>query len=123
MSLTSEHLERFVQRLDLLDTELARTNDHPTMLARAHLPRLTLPITDALTDLPSRRAIVGLAEREFRLTLASSTPLTLILFDVDNMEEINSRYGFDGGDAVLRQLLRTSGQFAFSRRVCRPVWR
>jgi diguanylate cyclase (GGDEF)-like protein len=104
MSLTSEHLERFVQRLDLLDTELARTSNHPTLLARAPLPRVTLPITDALTDLPNRKAIVGLAEREFRLTLASSTPLTLILFDVDKMKQINDRYLHTGGDAVLRQL-------------------
>jgi hypothetical protein len=39
------------------------------------LPALKLPITDPSTGLPNRRAIVGLAEREFRLMLVLSTPL------------------------------------------------
>ena len=104
MSLTSDHLERFIQRFDLLASELARTKDHPAILDLAPLHRLTLPITDPLTDVPNRGAIVGLAERELRLMLASSTPLTLIVFDVDRMKEINNRYMLPGGDAVLRQL-------------------
>ena len=108
MSLTSDHLERFLDHIRKLDyhlNELALTSVDPAMIAPfLKVPELTLPITDPLTWLPTRRAIIGLAEREFRLVLANSTPLTLIVFDVDWMKEINNRYMLPGGDAVLRQL-------------------
>ena len=108
MSLTSDHLERFLDHIRMLDhclNELALTGVDPAMIAAfLKVPELTLPITDPLTGLPNRRAIVGLAEREFRLMLACSTPLTLIVFDVDRIKEINQRYMLLGGDAVLRQL-------------------
>ena len=108
MSLTSDHLERFLKRLQLSDArhleELAATSVDPARIASLlTLPPLMLPVTDPLTGLPNRRGIVGLAEREFRLTLVCSTPLTLILFDVDNMKKINHRFMLAGGDVVLSQ--------------------
>jgi diguanylate cyclase (GGDEF)-like protein len=98
MSATADHLERFLNRLRLLGQGEVD-------------PWLAMPVTDPLTGLPNRKAIVGLAERELRrgsiLTLKlrrRSSSLTLLVFDVDHFKKLNERYLLPGGDAVLRQL-------------------
>jgi diguanylate cyclase (GGDEF)-like protein len=67
-------------------------------------------LTDALTGVFNRRAIVRESEREIALARRASRPISVIAIDVDLFKSINDRYGHNGGDLALRavaDLLRT----------------
>jgi diguanylate cyclase (GGDEF)-like protein len=66
-----------------------------------------LALTDPLTNLPNRRAMDRLAERELRRRERFPGPLTVLLIDVDHFKSINERYLLPGGDRVLTDLART----------------
>jgi diguanylate cyclase (GGDEF)-like protein len=67
-------------------------------------------LTDALTGIFNRRAIVRETEREIALARRASRPISVIAIDVDLFKSINDRYGHHGGDLALcavADLLRT----------------
>src|SRR5947208_1277174 len=66
-----------------------------------------LALTDPLTNLPNRRAMDRLAERELRRRDRYPGPLSILLIDVDHFKSINERYLLPGGDKVLTDLART----------------
>jgi len=59
--------------------------------------------TDALTQLPNRRA----ADKELERLLGSSATVALIMFDIDHFKSINDRFGHPVGDQVLQALAAT----------------
>lgn len=61
-----------------------------------------LALTDPLTGLLNRRAIVDLARSELKRHARYPSPLALGLVDIDFFKEINSRYLLTGGDEVLK---------------------
>ena len=65
-----------------------------------------LALTDPLTNLPNRRAMDRLAERELRRRERYPGPLSVALIDVDHFKHINDRYLLPGGDKVLIDLAR-----------------
>jgi diguanylate cyclase (GGDEF)-like protein len=65
-----------------------------------------LALTDPLTNLPNRRAMDRLAERELRRRERYPGPLSIGLIDVDHFKHINDRYLLPGGDKVLVDLAR-----------------
>lgn len=65
-----------------------------------------LALTDPLTNLPNRRAMDRLAERELRRRERYPCPLSLAMIDVDHFKHINDRYLLPGGDRVLIDLAK-----------------
>ncbi|MBI3822169.1 MAG: diguanylate cyclase, partial [Planctomycetes bacterium] len=65
-----------------------------------------LALTDPLTNLPNRRAMDRLAERELRRRERYPGALSIGLIDVDHFKHINDRYLLPGGDQVLIDLAR-----------------
>jgi diguanylate cyclase (GGDEF)-like protein len=61
-----------------------------------------MALTDALTGLPNRRSFDAAIRRETARAQRFSTPLSLLIFDVDRFKSINDRYGHEKGDGVLR---------------------
>jgi diguanylate cyclase (GGDEF)-like protein len=59
---------------------------------------------DALTGLWNRTAILEILSREIESAREFSTPLAVVLIDVDHFKKINDTYGHLCGDAVLRIL-------------------
>ena len=59
---------------------------------------------DALTGLWNRTAILEILAREIESARQFSTPLAVVLIDVDHFKRINDTYGHLCGDAVLRIL-------------------
>jgi diguanylate cyclase (GGDEF)-like protein len=59
---------------------------------------------DALTNIFSRNRFNDMLRIETMRTLRYTTPLSLILFDVDDSKRVNDRYGHTIGDDVLRDL-------------------
>jgi diguanylate cyclase (GGDEF)-like protein len=71
--------------------------------------------TDALTGLSNRRAIQERGRVELKRARRASTPVSLLLCDLDHFKHINDRHGHEAGDlalikvaAVLRDALRES---------------
>ncbi|MCF7957344.1 MAG: diguanylate cyclase [Phycisphaerae bacterium] len=60
--------------------------------------------TDELTGLPNRRHYFEVMEREVMQAKLNSTPLSVIILDIDFFKNINDTYGHLGGDIVLKQL-------------------
>jgi diguanylate cyclase (GGDEF)-like protein len=72
-------------------------------------------VTDALTDLPNKRAVHDTLARMVAQASRSLTPLAALSVDLDHFKEINDTYGHARGDevlaavgAVLRSSLRVS---------------
>jgi diguanylate cyclase len=59
---------------------------------------IQLSLSDDLTVLPNRRAILALLDD----CLAGSTPVSLMILDLDGFKEVNDTLGHGAGDAVLR---------------------
>lgn len=68
-----------------------------------------LALTDPLTNLPNRRAMDRLAERELRRRDRYPGALSIAFIDVDHFKQINDRYLLPGGDKVLVDLARCLG--------------
>ncbi len=69
--------------------------------ARTELHRLAM--SDALTGLPNRRAIMSVLEETVATALASNKPLAAMLCDIDHFKRINDGFGHLAGDAVLSE--------------------
>ncbi len=65
-----------------------------------------LALTDPLTNLPNRRAMDRLAERELRRRDRYPGPIAIGMIDVDHFKAINDQYLLPGGDKVLIDLAR-----------------
>lgn len=61
----------------------------------------TSSLTDDLTGLYNRRGFVTLAEQQFKIADRSHNEMLLIFADVDNLKDINDRFGHLQGDRAL----------------------
>ncbi len=95
--------EELEQRVAERTAELQETNLELEQKTKM-LERLAL--TDPLTNLPNRRYMDRLAERELRRRDRYPGPLTIGMIDVDHFKNINERYLLPGGDKVLFELAR-----------------
>jgi diguanylate cyclase (GGDEF)-like protein/PAS domain S-box-containing protein len=64
----------------------------------------TQAMTDPLTGLLNRRAIMEHAEAEWQRSQRETRPLSLLLIDVDHLKELNDSYGHFAGDLALTHL-------------------
>lgn len=69
---------------------------------RADREILHLAMTDSLTGVPNRRALME--QVEHALTRRSGSPLALLMIDVDHFKRINDTHGHPAGDEVLRKV-------------------
>src|SRR3989344_301934 len=63
-----------------------------------------LVITDELTGLKSRRAILDSLDQEIDRANRGKIKLCVVYIDVDNFKEVNTDYGHEQGDEVLRKV-------------------
>jgi len=85
-------------------------------IRREHYILLT---TDSLTGVSNRRHFFNQLPRELERTKRYGNPFSIVLFDLDNLKEINDKYGHDAGDKLIRSFakhcssqLRRIDQFA-----------
>jgi diguanylate cyclase (GGDEF)-like protein len=62
--------------------------------------------TDGLTGLANFRAFEETITREVTRARRYGLPLSLILMDVDNLKQVNDRFGHPAGDLLLREVAR-----------------
>ena len=61
---------------------------------------------DALTRVPNVRRLREQADLELRRAQRTGEPLSLAIFDVDDLKEVNDRFGHPAGDALLVAVAR-----------------
>jgi two-component system, cell cycle response regulator len=59
---------------------------------------------DGLTEIYNKVAFLARSEELFKRALLTETPLSLIVFDIDNFKQVNDKYGHAAGDYVLKEL-------------------
>ncbi|MCP9787114.1 GGDEF domain-containing protein [Cyanobium sp. N5-Cardenillas] len=64
-----------------------------------------------VTGLPTRHTFLSIGEREFVRARRDQRPLSLLLFDVDNLRLINNRWGHAAGDRVLTDVVQLARTF------------
>ena len=64
----------------------------------------TVAFTDALTEVPNRRAILKQFKEEESQAVRHGTQFGLLILDIDHFKHFNDRYGHLTGDAVLRHV-------------------
>jgi diguanylate cyclase (GGDEF)-like protein len=61
-----------------------------------------LAMTDSLTGVHNRRHFMSKASEELERTKRYGYPLSIMIFDLDNLKDVNDKYGHDAGDEVIR---------------------
>lgn len=69
---------------------------------------MRLAMTDSLTRVPNRRALMEWAEHA--MGRRSGLPLAILMIDVDHFKPINDTYGHQAGDEVLRKIAELLGE-------------
>jgi diguanylate cyclase (GGDEF)-like protein len=77
---------------------------HNVKLRQANELLEQLSITDGLTKLHNHRFFQDQLTREIRRTGRTSTPLSLLLIDIDDFKSLNDRFGHAAGDELLHGL-------------------
>ena len=62
-----------------------------------------LALTDALTGLPNRRAVVAWSDRQLEAAARHGFAFWVILMDLDHFKTVNDTYGHEAGDTVLKK--------------------
>ncbi|MCL5666895.1 MAG: GGDEF domain-containing protein [Patescibacteria group bacterium] len=70
-------------------------------LKDANLKLTTLASTDGLTGLYNRRFTLEEIGSQFERSILAGRPFSIAMLDLDNLKEINDKFGHSAGDAVL----------------------
>ena len=81
----------------------ARVKTHISLKAQSDLLRQMVFI-DGLTGVANRRCFDETLNVEWRRSVRNSSPLALLLLDVDHFKRFNDRYGHQAGDDCLRRV-------------------
>ena len=90
------------KRLDLLQQGLGLAFNN----ALAHDRQQRLAALDPLTGIFNRRFGMACLQEEFGRAIRASTPLGVMMFDLDHFKEVNDTYGHLVGGRVLIQVVR-----------------
>jgi len=92
--------EYYLHTLSLIGSQLALTLERALFYEEVR----KLSVTDALTGLSNRRAILAKLEDEFRRSVRYNSPLSVAVCDLDDFKQLNDKYGHQAGDAVLQSV-------------------
>lgn len=76
-----------------------------------------LALTDSLTNLPNRRALMDELHGHFTEAQTSGKALSVIYFDINDFKKINDGHGHLAGDNVLRHIALTLRSHASQRKM------
>ncbi len=99
------HPVQFITYIAVMATALLGSIGFVLMVKeRADREIMHLAMTDSLTQIPNRRALMDYAEHV--MARRNGLPLALLMIDVDNFKIINDTHGHQTGDEVLCKLAK-----------------
>ncbi len=78
--------------------------------ARLHEQTVELSVTDPLTGVPNRRYLYQQLEAELARSQRFSSPLSMVMVDIDHFKQLNDTAGHSAGDEVLRKVAQLMKQ-------------
>jgi len=69
-----------------------------------------LSMIDQLTGLPNRRSFDARINEEWKRAIRETTPISILVIDIDKFKVYNDTYGHQQGDAVLRTVAKVFSQ-------------
>ena len=87
-------------------TDITQRKAMEEALRAAYMQAELLADTDMLTNLNNRRAFFNLGKQILYQAERNSTPVALIMFDLDYFKQINDQYGHAAGDETLIAIAR-----------------
>lgn len=87
---------------DITERKVAEQKLHEANELLRHLSSV-----DGLTGVNNRRSFDERFEIEWQRSIQNSTPLSLIMLDIDCFKSFNDTYGHQGGDECLKQVAKT----------------
>jgi diguanylate cyclase (GGDEF)-like protein len=96
-------VNQILDAADEVHRRIASTEGRIAAQAETMHMQAILTHTDLLTSLPNRRALDAELERLAVQPSGRSPLCTLMLIDLDAFSHVNSEYGHQGGDVILRQ--------------------
>lgn len=75
-------------------------------MAEQEIAAVQLATTDELTQISNRRGFLKLAEQALNMCRRLGTPASLLFLDMDQLKQINDRFGHAEGNYALRSLAR-----------------
>lgn len=100
-----------MSRLEKRNTELEQMIEVRTKELNEANRRLQIQSnTDSLTNISNRRHFDHLLSQEWNRCLRSSTPLAVIMLDIDHFKSFNDQYGHLTGDKCLQSIARGLSQ-------------
>jgi diguanylate cyclase (GGDEF)-like protein len=100
---------------DEMQQKIESTEQHLGEQAEKVHMQAVLSHTDLLTALPNRRAFEAEVEQLAARKHGNSSYFTIMFLDLDNFQQINSQYGHQGGDLILRQAAGVAKQLMRGR--------
>jgi diguanylate cyclase (GGDEF)-like protein len=97
-NLLAEELEQVYDQFE------KRVESRTAMLRQAHRDMKKMAMSDALTGLANRVALMEGLETALIQTETGAAPPALILLDLDSFKNVNDRFGHDAGDRVLQEV-------------------
>ncbi len=91
---------------DLAAVAIRQARIHNALMEHAEYQE-RLAHTDPLTGLANRRTFERMLELELARASRQASPLSVLVFDVDDLEKINTEQGAGAGDDVLRRVAAT----------------
>lgn len=93
--------EKMEQRVELLNERLNTVETESGQLREKIAEEQQNAIRDALTGIPNRLGWNQRIEQEFSRWRRYNTPLSIIIWDIDDFKKVNDTYGHKAGDKVL----------------------
>lgn len=81
----------------------ARIRNHIRLKQQADLLE-SLSLLDALTSIPNRRRFDEALALELKRAIRDTTPLSLLMIDIDHFKQYNDHYGHGAGDVCLQMV-------------------
>ena len=81
----------------------SRVRNHINLKLKTDLLE-SLALLDGLTNIPNRRRFDEALEQEWKRSVRTGTPLSLIMSDIDFFKRYNDNYGHGMGDICLKQV-------------------
>ncbi len=100
----NKKLQQDIDRRKETEQELLTAKNEAENLADA---LATLSVLDGLTNITNRRGFDEFLENAWNRGIRNSSPISLIMIDVDYFKAYNDHYGHPAGDEVLRKIATT----------------